>query len=60
MFGRVISFIAISAAPWLGILAIWYGMHYSGFINPALVPAPHRWRFASGSSWSGAGCRATS
>ena len=28
-------------APWLVILAIWYGVRYSGLVNPALVPAPH-------------------
>ena len=27
--------------PWLVLLALWYTVHYSGFINPALVPAPH-------------------
>jgi len=29
-------------APWLLILAIWYAIRASGFINPALVPAPHQ------------------
>jgi ABC-type Fe3+ transport system permease subunit len=24
-----------------GLLASWYGIHYSGLINPALVPTPH-------------------
>ena len=28
-------------APWLVLLAGWYGIHYSGLINPALVPTPH-------------------
>ena len=28
-------------APWAVILAIWYGIHYSGLVNPALVPSPH-------------------
>ena len=28
-------------APWLLIVAAWYAVHYSGLINPALVPAPH-------------------
>src|SRR5262245_10449206 len=28
-------------APWLGLLTAWYGVHYSGLINPALVPSPH-------------------
>jgi NitT/TauT family transport system permease protein len=29
-------------APWLLILALWYAIRASGFINPALVPAPHQ------------------
>jgi NitT/TauT family transport system permease protein len=29
-------------APWLLILAVWYAIRASGFINPALVPAPHQ------------------
>jgi NitT/TauT family transport system permease protein len=28
------------AAPWALLLAGWYGVHYSGLINPALVPTP--------------------
>jgi NitT/TauT family transport system substrate-binding protein len=28
-------------APWLVPLTVWYGVHYSGLINPALVPSPH-------------------
>ena len=28
-------------APWLAIVAVWYGVHASGLVNPALVPAPH-------------------
>ena len=27
--------------PWLLLLAGWYGIHYSGLINPSLVPTPH-------------------
>jgi NitT/TauT family transport system permease protein len=27
--------------PWLALLAAWYGIHYSGLINPSLVPTPH-------------------
>ena len=33
--------IALIAAPWLLIIALWYGVRASGLINPALVPAPH-------------------
>lgn len=32
---------ALIIAPWLALLAGWYGIHYSGFVNPALVPTPH-------------------
>jgi len=28
-------------APWLAILVLWYAVRASGFVNPALVPAPH-------------------
>ena len=27
--------------PWLFLLIGWYGIHYSGLVNPALVPTPH-------------------
>jgi NitT/TauT family transport system permease protein len=27
--------------PWLVILALWYAVHHSGLISPALVPSPH-------------------
>lgn len=27
--------------PWLAILALWYAVHHSGLISPALVPSPH-------------------
>ena len=29
------------AAPWVGILTLWYGIRASGLVNPALVPPPH-------------------
>ena len=28
-------------APWAAMLAAWYAIHYSGLVNPALVPTPH-------------------
>jgi NitT/TauT family transport system permease protein len=28
-------------APWVAIVAAWYAIHYSGLVNPALVPTPH-------------------
>ncbi len=33
--------IAMLAAPWLALLALWYAVRASGLINPTLVPAPH-------------------
>jgi NitT/TauT family transport system permease protein len=27
--------------PWLFLLLAWYGIHYSGLVNPALVPTPY-------------------
>jgi NitT/TauT family transport system permease protein len=32
---------ALILAPWLLIVLLWYGVRASGFVNPALVPAPH-------------------
>ena len=32
---------ALILLPWLLLVAGWYGIHYSGLINPALVPTPH-------------------
>ena len=31
---------ALILVPWLVLLAGWYAIHYSGLINPALVPTP--------------------
>ena len=28
-------------APWAAIVALWYAVHYSGLVNPALIPTPH-------------------
>jgi len=33
--------ILLVLAPWIAIIATWYAIHYSGFVNPALVPTPH-------------------
>ncbi len=33
--------IALLAAPWLALLALWYAVRASGLINPSLVPTPH-------------------
>jgi NitT/TauT family transport system permease protein len=44
---RVLRRIALIALPWLIVVGIWYAVALSGFINPSLVPTPHRvaWRF---------------
>jgi NitT/TauT family transport system permease protein len=31
---------ALILAPWAGIVLAWYAIHYSGLVNPALVPTP--------------------
>lgn len=33
--------IALVVAPWLAIVAAWYGVRETGLVNAALVPAPH-------------------
>jgi len=33
--------VALRLAPWVLIVIVWYGIRYSGLVNPALVPAPH-------------------
>lgn len=32
--------IALILAPWAVIVLVWYAIHYSGVVNPALVPTP--------------------
>jgi len=32
---------ALILSPWVGIVLVWYAIHYSGVVNPALVPVPH-------------------
>src|SRR5690606_16306057 len=32
---------ALILMPWIAILAVWYAIHHSGLVNPALVPTPH-------------------
>ena len=32
--------LALILAPWLLLLGAWYGVHYSGLVQPALVPTP--------------------
>ncbi|MEA2935037.1 MAG: sulfonate transport system permease protein [Variibacter sp.] len=40
--GKRAASIALIALPWLVIVALWYGVRLSGWINPALIPAPHQ------------------
>ncbi|RTL72701.1 MAG: ABC transporter permease [Hyphomicrobiales bacterium] len=37
----MITRFAVILVPWLLLVAVWYAIHYSGFINPSLVPTPH-------------------
>jgi len=43
--------LALILAPWAVIVLVWYAIHYSAVVNPALVPPPHDvaaqlWRLA--------------
>lgn len=39
--GRALRGLLYGTVPWLIIIAIWYAIHHSGLVRPALVPAPH-------------------
>jgi NitT/TauT family transport system permease protein len=41
-FRSALARTALILAPWLLILALWYALRFSGFVDPALVPAPHQ------------------
>ena len=51
---------ALILAPWVGIVLIWYAVHYSGLVNPALVPTPHAGRAALLAARRPRACRRTS
>lgn len=34
--------VLIGATPWIGVIALWYGVRWSGLVNVALLPAPHQ------------------
>lgn len=34
--------VLIGATPWIGVIALWYGVRLSGLVNVALLPAPHQ------------------
>jgi NitT/TauT family transport system permease protein len=38
---RFVRRTALVLAPWLLIVLLWYGIAYSGLVNPALIPKPH-------------------
>ena len=42
MNGGVGRRVLLGVAPWLGVIALWYAVRWSGFVNVALVPAPHQ------------------
>jgi NitT/TauT family transport system permease protein len=33
--------VLLGCVPWIGAVAVWYGIHASGYINLSLIPAPH-------------------
>ena len=39
--GAALKRLGLVAAPWIAIVAAWYGVRESGLVNQALVPAPH-------------------
>jgi len=41
MHPRILRRSALVLAPWLLIVLIWYAIHFSGLVNPALLPTPH-------------------
>ena len=41
MHSRILRRIALVLAPWLVIVLVWYAIHFSGLVNPALLPTPH-------------------
>ena len=41
MDGSVARRFLLGLTPWLGVIAIWYAVRWSGFVNPGLIPAPH-------------------
>jgi NitT/TauT family transport system permease protein len=40
--GRVAKRVALSLIPWIAAIALWYGVRLSGYVNEALIPAPHQ------------------
>ena len=42
MDGSVARRFLLGLAPWVGAVALWYGVRWSGFVNVSLIPAPHQ------------------
>ena len=42
MDGSVARRFLLGLAPWIGAVALWYGVRWSGFVNVSLIPAPHQ------------------
>ena len=42
MDGSVARRFLLGLAPWVGAVALWYGVRWSGFVNQSLIPAPHQ------------------
>src|SRR5690349_22421487 len=42
MSGSVARRFLLGLAPWVGAVLLWYGVRWSGFVNEALIPAPHQ------------------
>ena len=34
--------VLLGFVPWIGVVAVWYGIRASGYINLSLIPAPHQ------------------
>lgn len=34
--------VLLAASPWALVIALWYAVAWSGFVNPALIPTPHQ------------------
>ena len=42
MKGRIARQLSLGLVPWIAIVAIWYGVRLSGYVNESLIPAPHQ------------------
>ena len=39
---RVARQVSLGLIPWIAVVAIWYGVRFSGYVNESLIPAPHQ------------------